>query len=231
MTGNSSLLIGGHHWAALHVELRINCCIKIKKKKSADHEVSSSTRHHLWGFPHVSDVTCCCMFVAVTRCSCCLAACAAYRGDIDLTLTPAIRKAETCQSHIKYGEKLLLVRISFSGQQGGCSKAQTFDTSCVLMQRHRPSRCDANLRYWVLLRLRPDLSSVCLPAAYKVTIKSTAAEGDFMIYTAAVVEVLKNTGKDGVRVTEELTRSHVCFHLNNNRVYTQTAHTSQPHTV
>lgn len=42
---------------------------------------------------------------------------------------------------------------------------------------------------------------VCLPAAYKVTIKSTAVEGDFMIYTAAVVEVLKKSGKDEMTQT------------------------------
>lgn len=39
------------------------------------------------------------------------------------------------------------------------------------------------------------LHSVCLPAAYKVTVKSSAAEGDFMTYTATVVEVMKNTDK------------------------------------
>lgn len=32
-------------------------------------------------------------------------------------------------------------------------------------------------------------------AAYKVTVKSSAAEGDFMTYTASVVEVLKNADK------------------------------------
>lgn len=46
---------------------------------------------------------------------------------------------------------------------------------------------------------------VCVPAAYKVTVKSTAVEGDFMIYTAAVVEVLKKSGKD------EMTQTVACL--------------------
>lgn len=32
-------------------------------------------------------------------------------------------------------------------------------------------------------------------AAYKVRVKSSAAEGDFMTYSATVVEVLKNSHK------------------------------------
>nr|XP_046242467.1 complement C5 isoform X2 [Scatophagus argus] len=65
------------------------------------------------------------------QCQCMTAACAAYRGNIDVSLTAAKRMDETCQPNIKY--------------------------------------------------------------AYKVTVKSSAAEGDFMTYTATVVEVLKNT--------------------------------------
>ncbi|XP_018549132.1 complement C5 [Lates calcarifer] len=68
------------------------------------------------------------------NCQCMTAACAAYRGNVDLTLTAVKRTEETCQPHIKY--------------------------------------------------------------AYKVTVKSSAAEGDFMTHTATVVEVLKNTDKD-----------------------------------
>ncbi|XP_070689559.1 complement C5 [Pempheris klunzingeri] len=68
------------------------------------------------------------------QCQCMTAACAAYRGNIDLTLTAAKRTHETCQPHIKY--------------------------------------------------------------AYRVTVKSSAAEGDFMTYTATVAEVLKNTDKE-----------------------------------
>lgn len=45
------------------------------------------------------------------------------------------------------------------------------------------------------------LPCVCLPAAFRVTVKSSAAEGDFMTYTANVVEVLKNTDKGDVMVT------------------------------
>ncbi|KAM9360733.1 complement C5 [Symphorus nematophorus] len=67
------------------------------------------------------------------HCQCMTAACASYRGDIDVTLTAAKRTSETCQPHIKY--------------------------------------------------------------AYRVTVKSSAAEGDFMTYTATVEEVLKNTDK------------------------------------
>lgn len=36
---------------------------------------------------------------------CCSAACAIYRGIVDLTFTSARRQAETCEPHIKYGEK------------------------------------------------------------------------------------------------------------------------------
>lgn len=35
---------------------------------------------------------------------CHAAACAAYRGNVDLTLTPVKRTEELCQPHIKYGE-------------------------------------------------------------------------------------------------------------------------------
>ncbi|CAJ1069578.1 complement C5 isoform X1 [Xyrichtys novacula] len=43
------------------------------------------------------------------------------------------------------------------------------------------------------------LNEICQPHikyAYKVTVKSSAAEGDFVTYTATVLEVLKNTDKD-----------------------------------
>ncbi|XP_054867538.1 complement C5 [Amphiprion ocellaris] len=68
------------------------------------------------------------------QCQCMTAGCAAYRGNMDSTLTAAVRTEETCKAQIKY--------------------------------------------------------------AYRVTVKSSAAEGDFMSYTAAVVEVLKNSDKD-----------------------------------
>ncbi|CAK6980544.1 complement C5 [Scomber scombrus] len=68
------------------------------------------------------------------QCQCMAAACAAYRGQVDLTLTSAKRQAETCESHIKY--------------------------------------------------------------AFKLKVKSSTAEGDFMTYTATVVEILKNTEKE-----------------------------------
>lgn len=67
------------------------------------------------------------------KCQCMTAACAAYRGNMDPTLTVNKRTAETCRPHITY--------------------------------------------------------------AYRVTVKSAAAEGDFMSYTATVEEVLKNTDK------------------------------------
>ncbi|XP_030581729.1 complement C5-like [Archocentrus centrarchus] len=73
------------------------------------------------------------------ECQCMTAACAIYRGDVDVTLTADKRTNETFQPHIKY--------------------------------------------------------------AYKVSVTSSAAEGDFMIYTATVDEVIKSTSKDleGVR--------------------------------
>ncbi|KAK1892579.1 Complement C5, partial [Dissostichus eleginoides] len=67
------------------------------------------------------------------KCQCMTAACAAYRGNMDPTLTVNKRTAETCRPHITY--------------------------------------------------------------AYRVTVKSSAAEGDFMSYTATVEEVLKNTDR------------------------------------
>ncbi len=45
------------------------------------------------------------------------------------------------------------------------------------------------------------LLSVCLSAAYKVRVKSSASEGDFMTYTATVVEVLKNTDKGEITLS------------------------------
>ncbi|XP_070760148.1 complement C5 [Enoplosus armatus] len=63
------------------------------------------------------------------QCQCMTAACAAYRGNVDVTLTADRRIKETCRPHIKY--------------------------------------------------------------AFKVTVTSTAAEGDFVTNTATVVEVLK----------------------------------------
>ncbi|XP_008299098.1 complement C5 [Stegastes partitus] len=68
------------------------------------------------------------------QCQCMTAACAAYRGNLDVTLTAETRTEETCRAQIKY--------------------------------------------------------------AYRVTVKSSAAEGDFMSHTATVVEVLKNSDKD-----------------------------------
>ena len=43
----------------------------------------------------------------------------------------------------------------------------------------------------------------CLPAAYKVSVKSSTAEGDFMTYTATIVEVLKNTDKGELSLTHD----------------------------
>ncbi|XP_061624798.1 complement C5 isoform X1 [Phyllopteryx taeniolatus] len=65
------------------------------------------------------------------QCQCMTAACANYRAEPDLTLTPAKRLQETCQPHIKY--------------------------------------------------------------AYKLRVKSSKTEGDFVTFTATVREVLKNT--------------------------------------
>uniref|UniRef100_A0A3Q3IID7 Anaphylatoxin-like domain-containing protein n=2 Tax=Monopterus albus TaxID=43700 RepID=A0A3Q3IID7_MONAL len=73
-------------------------------------------------------------FCVEDHCQCMTAACAAYRGTVDLTLTPARRTEETCKPDIKY--------------------------------------------------------------AYRVTVTSVVAEGDFMTYTANVVEVLKNTDEE-----------------------------------
>lgn len=36
---------------------------------------------------------------------CCSAACAAYRGKVDATLTAARRTSETCRPQIRYGEQ------------------------------------------------------------------------------------------------------------------------------
>ncbi|CAF94607.1 unnamed protein product [Tetraodon nigroviridis] len=68
------------------------------------------------------------------QCQCMAAACATYRGGVDVTLTAARRTSETCRPQIRY--------------------------------------------------------------AYKVMVKSSAAEGDFMTYAATVVEVLKNSDKE-----------------------------------
>ncbi|XP_044053377.1 complement C5 [Siniperca chuatsi] len=97
------------------------------------------------------------------QCQCMTAACAAYRGNIDLTLTAAKRTDETCKPHIKY--------------------------------------------------------------AYKVTVKSAAAEGDFMTYTATVVEVLKNTDKEFEAVSSgtevDLVKKVTCsaVDIQNNKQY------------
>lgn len=39
-----------------------------------------------------------------------------------------------------------------------------------------------------------------MSAAYKVMVKSSTAEGDFMSFTATVVEVLKNTDKGELKL-------------------------------
>lgn len=64
-----------------------------------------------------------------------------------------------------------------------------------------------------------------LSAAYKVNVKSSTAEGDFMTFTATVVEVLKNTDKGETRqifsfykmymldyVTSDITLDHIMLH-------------------
>ncbi|KAF6715641.1 Complement C5 [Oryzias melastigma] len=90
------------------------------------------------------------------QCQCMTAACAAYRGNVDLTLTPVKRTEELCQPHIKYG----LI----------------------------------------------------------VTVRSAASEGDFMIYSASVVEVLKNTEKDlealNPKSEVELVKKATCTSIN-----------------
>ncbi|XP_069379296.1 complement C5 isoform X2 [Paralichthys olivaceus] len=92
------------------------------------------------------------------ECQCMTAACATYRGNVDVTLTAAKRTEETCRPHVRY--------------------------------------------------------------AFKVTVKSSAADGDFMTYTASVVEVLKNTDKEfeavssgtEVELVKKITCSHVDVH-------------------
>ncbi|XP_035021114.1 complement C5 isoform X2 [Hippoglossus stenolepis] len=92
------------------------------------------------------------------ECQCMTAACATYRGNVDVTLTMAKRTEETCQPHVRY--------------------------------------------------------------AFKVTVKSSAADGDFMTFTATVVEVLKNTVKEfealssgtEVELVKKITCSHVDVH-------------------
>ncbi|XP_074495756.1 complement C5-like [Sebastes fasciatus] len=97
------------------------------------------------------------------QCQCMTAACAAFRGSVDVTLTAAKRTDETCRTHIKY--------------------------------------------------------------AYKVTVKSSAAEGDFMVYTATVAEVLKNTDKEFEAVSSgtevELVKKVTCssVDIQNNKQY------------
>ncbi|XP_029283794.1 complement C5-like [Cottoperca gobio] len=97
------------------------------------------------------------------QCQCMTAACAAYRGNIDVALTAAKRTNETCRPQIKY--------------------------------------------------------------AYKVTVKSSAAEGDFMTYTATVEEVLKNTDKEFEAVSSgtevELVKKVTCsaVDLQNSKQY------------
>ncbi|XP_005755979.1 complement C5-like [Pundamilia nyererei] len=61
--------------------------------------------------------------------------------------------------------------------------------------------------------------------AYKVTVTKSAAEGDFMTYTATVDEVIKNTDKDfeGVRsgTVVDLVKKATCsdMDIQNNRQY------------
>ncbi|KAM3610513.1 uncharacterized protein V6R79_005063 [Siganus canaliculatus] len=68
------------------------------------------------------------------QCQCMTASCAAFRDNMDVTLTAEKRVAETCRPHIRY--------------------------------------------------------------AYRVKVKASAAEGDFLTYTGSVVEVLKSTDKE-----------------------------------
>ncbi|XP_040898542.1 complement C5 [Toxotes jaculatrix] len=97
------------------------------------------------------------------ECQCMTAACATYRGNVDLSRTADKRTEETCQPHIRY--------------------------------------------------------------AYKVKVKASAAEGDFMTYTATVVEVLKNTDKDFEAVSSgtevDLVKKVTCsaVDIQNNKQY------------
>ncbi|RVE68783.1 hypothetical protein OJAV_G00094840 [Oryzias javanicus] len=90
------------------------------------------------------------------QCQCMTAACGAYRGNVDLSLTSARRTEELCQPHVKYG----LI----------------------------------------------------------VTVRSSSSEGDFMIYSASVVEVLKNTEKDlealNPKSEVELVKKATCTSIN-----------------
>ncbi|KAM9391787.1 complement C5 [Pholidichthys leucotaenia] len=90
------------------------------------------------------------------QCQCMRAACAVYRGNIDLSLTGQKRRAETCRPHIKY--------------------------------------------------------------AYRVKVKSSSAEGDFMTHTATIEQVIKNTHTDLEAVRRdsevELVRKVTCSDVN-----------------
>ncbi|XP_062237196.1 complement C5 [Platichthys flesus] len=89
------------------------------------------------------------------ECQCMTAACATYRGNVDVTLTTAKRTEETCRPHVRY--------------------------------------------------------------AFKVTVASSAADGDFITFTASVVEVLKNTDKAFEAVSSgtevELVKKITCSHV------------------
>uniref|UniRef100_A0A8D3CGD7 Anaphylatoxin-like domain-containing protein n=1 Tax=Scophthalmus maximus TaxID=52904 RepID=A0A8D3CGD7_SCOMX len=86
------------------------------------------------------------------ECQCMTAACSAYRGTVDPTLTVAKRLEETCRPHVRY--------------------------------------------------------------AFRVTVTSSAAEGDFMTHKATVTEVLKNTEKEFEAVSSgtevELVKKATC---------------------
>ncbi|KAL6115010.1 c5 [Pungitius sinensis] len=97
------------------------------------------------------------------QCQCMAAACASFRGNVDVSLTADRRTDETCRPHIAY--------------------------------------------------------------AFKVTVKSFAGEGDFMTYTATVVQVLKKTQEELQAVSAgtevELVKKATCssVDIHNNKQY------------
>uniref|UniRef100_A0A3Q3ILA5 NTR domain-containing protein n=1 Tax=Monopterus albus TaxID=43700 RepID=A0A3Q3ILA5_MONAL len=74
-------------------------------------------------------------FYSVLPCS--AAACAAYRGTVDLTLTPARRTEETCKPDIKYGERDLMSAAELEAVSSGTEVVLVKKATCNAVNIHK----------------------------------------------------------------------------------------------
>uniref|UniRef100_A0A667XN33 Complement component 5 n=1 Tax=Myripristis murdjan TaxID=586833 RepID=A0A667XN33_9TELE len=132
-------------------------------------------------------------------------------GDSLFSVYEPQDRGSMCTKQFSYQEqKLQRVCVAEQCQcmTAACASYRGNIDSSLTAAKHTEETCRAHIKY-----------------AYKVTVKSSAAEGDFMTYTATVAEVLKNTDKELEAVSSgtevELVKKATCssVEIQNNNQY------------